>query len=304
MRNVNICPVHRTGSVSGRVLDEQGNPIAGVKFGLAYINPGDNGYGLDLSYNRLEPLAISQRDGSFTLDDAIEGFHKIMPTPETEATWASGHPTVAITRGQAIRNINITVKPNPMIIVRGRILEADGKTPVANAKLHVSHRRIAREGSGGSGPLETDAFGRYEMRFYSQGTYEITVSAADVSTIHKIEAGAGAHIEDLDFVMRKPKKPPVLRGKLLSYHDKKPIDGVAVVEIFRKQPYYYTNVHSKPDGSFEFAELEDGEYTVWADMLHFSKFVPTNESKAVINVVNGYGGEVTLYYLQGATISG
>jgi RNA polymerase sigma factor (sigma-70 family) len=302
-KNVNIRPVHRTGSVSGRVLNEQGNPVAGVELGLAYIHLG-GGYGLDLSLNRLVPVAISQEDGSFTLDDAIEGFHKIRPTLKTEATWASGHPAVALTRGQAVRDITVIVKPNPRVIVRGRIFEADGKTPMANAQLPVSYRIIGRGSGGGGGTLETDAEGRYEMRHLKgAATYEITVSAGDVSIAHEIESEDGARIEDFDFVMRKPEKPPALRGRLLSYHDKQPINGAATVEIRRKEQGYYTHVHWKP-GGFEVAELEDGEYIVEVRMLHFSEFVPGNESKAEVNVVNGCGGEVTLYFRQGATISG
>ena len=305
-KNVNIRPVHRTGRVSGRVLDEQGNPVAGVELGLAYIHLG-GGYGLDFSLNRLVPVATSGKDGGFTLDDAIEGFHKIRPTLNTEANWASQHPAVAVTRGQVVTDIDVIVKPNPRVIVRGRIFEADGKTPMANTQLPVSYRIIGRESGGGGGTLETDAEGRYEMRrLKGAATYEITVSAGDVSIAHEIEAEDGARIEDLDFVMRKPEKPPALRGRLLSYHDKQPIDGsegiAATVEIRRKQQGYYTHVHWKP-GGFEVAELEDGEYIVEVG-LHFSEFVPGSESTAKVNVVNGYGGEVTLYFLQGATISG
>ena len=326
-KNVNIRPVHGTGSVSGCLLDEQGNPVGGVELGLLFFPHarygGDNGegglgvyvaaYGLDLPYNRLVPIAISQENGSFTFDDVIEGFHKVRPTPKTEGVWDYEHGIIAVPRGQAVKNINVIVKPNPTIYVTGKILEPDGVTPMCDAKLtHKDKCTYKNTGDygGGEGTIETDAEGRYEIRNHFPhdiDTYEITLNTDDMLATHKIEeVEAGMRIEGLDFVMRKlEKKTPALCGRVLGYYNKKPV-GHCQVEISGESGNVYQDVDS--DSYFEVAELKDGEYTVRV-VSGTNEFIRSDakllpESEAKINVVDGYGGEVTLYLPRGATISG
>ena len=326
-KNVNIRPVRRTGSVSGRVRDEQGNPVAGGELGLASFTKTDDGNyrvdlgasGLDVSFNRLTPIAISQRDGSFTLEDVVEGFHTIIPTPKTEEAWKTKEPwdfedcTVVVPRGQFVKDIDITVKPNQTIYLTGRILQEDGVTPIANAQLKVRDVWKHKKGTGSgdsSGSFHTDAEGRYEFRFSNPGAYEITIYSPDgTSAMHKIEAEESARIEGLDFVMPKQeKRAPALRGRVLGYDDKKPIGGGhCEVAVTGKGELYFAN--AKEDGAFEIAKLEDGEYAVRVDILYFSKYIRSDakllpESEAKVNVVDGYGGEVTLYLPRGVTISG
>ncbi len=318
--NIDILPTQPTGSISGKLVDEKGEPVAGMGLALATVTFEANG-GRGYSVWPLDPKAASQADGSFIFNDATEGYHRICPKADFSQSgtkefpkYTFGHKRVVVPRGQAVTGIKIVVKPNPTIRVTGRILKSDGKTPIANAEMMYRYRQVCKDGGGGSGKhtFYTDGEGRYLFKDDEAATYYLTVMFNDASATHNIKAKEGEHIKGVDFVIPDTPDQNAVRGRVLSWDDKQPISTVGV-SLQRKRNLFgngelnygaWTNEH----GYFQCLGMEDGRYTVTAKG-HHSEFMPSDvdllpQSVARITVKNGVGGEVDLYLLRGGSISG
>jgi len=318
--NIDIVPTQPTGSVSGKLVDEKGNPIAGMGLALATVTfetNGSRGY----SVRPLDPEAVSQADGSFIFNDATEGYHRICPKADfsqlgtkESPKYTFGHKQVVVPRGQAVTGIKIVAKPNPTIRITGRILKSDGRTPIANAELMSRYRQVCKDGGGGSGghTFYTDDEGRYLFEDRQTATYYLTVMFNDASVTHKIKAKEGEHIKGVDFIMPDVPDRNAVRGRILSWDDKQPVgkEGVTLTrkrKLFEDEELSYSALADE-DGYFRCLGMEDGRYTVKIEGTH-NEFMPSDanllpQSVAKITVKNGVGGEVTIYLLRGGSVSG
>ena len=324
--NIDIAPTQPTGSVSGKLVDEKGNPIAGMGLALATVTLEANG---DRGYNvgPLGPETVSQADGSFIFNDATEGYHMILPvTAKTTKIkfshsdskefpkYTFEHKQVVVPRGQAVTGVKIVAKPNPVIRITGRILKSDGKTPIANAEIRYRYRQVRKDGGGGSGghTFYTDDEGRYLFKDNRTATYYLTVIFDDASATHKIKAKEGEYIEGMDFIMPDAPDRNAVRGRILNWDDKQPIGNIGV-SLTRKRNLFGNGelnygVWTDERGYFQCLGMEDGRYSVKVEGTH-NEFMPSDtsllpQSAAKIEVKNGVGGEVTIYLLRGGSISG
>jgi beta-lactamase regulating signal transducer with metallopeptidase domain len=333
--NIDIVPVQPTGSISGRMVDEEGNPVPGMELMLVTVKFEDH---MGWISSPLDPKTVSQADGSFTFDDVTEGYHQIAPlahlgawTPEETPKHTFNQKLVAVPRAQAVTGVEIVVKPNPVVFITGRILRSDGETPIVNTKIERHYRQVSERGSGGgSGSFYTDDEGRYVFKDHEGGTFHLTMMLNGAAVEQEIEAKDGQHIKGVDFIMPDvpdldgeyikgpdymvPGAPQsnVIRGRVLSWDEKRPIGDLSVTLTRRdglsngeEQRYF---AFAGGDGYFQSFGMADGKYTVKVERT-YNEFMSSNarllpQSVAEVTVKDGISDEVAIYLLRGGTVSG
>ena len=193
-------------SLSGRVVDTKGKPVAGLELG---IKPVEITKPRDIvprtpfaSWSRV----ITDKEGRFSFHNIDAGSSQFVMFPEHGSdfeiisaeigdltfystaflqnfpTWF-GKLTFTIEPGTHLENVMVNVKP-PRMRIRGRILLKDG-TPLANTDVSLTVRRRQRDttlfilpsggsaGSSGRG-VRTDAEG-YFVSYYPDETSEYSV---------------------------------------------------------------------------------------------------------------------------------
>lgn len=207
-QDVDIKPTKRTGRVAGRVLDEDGNAVDKIRLIIH-----ESGSGL---FGRI--VTISKADGSFLFDDVPSGtYYSIIVFKMPGKTgsirfpeWMKPDETeripIPVESGSMVEGIEVIVKPT--VRVRGRIFEADGKTPVANTKLRLEWQSGLGGGNGATDYV-TDEQGGYEFDW--AGMQSLTVIKDYLKVTREIKAEPGELLDGVDFVMKEP-EPKKLTG--------------------------------------------------------------------------------------------
>jgi len=187
-------------SVSGRVIDEIGEPVAGISIAVRpYKVRGEVGF-VELWQRQTDSaghFAITNITPAESIRFAVsseETEKQILSVKIGELTlfYSRSHPNFgrmpfSLEAGMDIKNAVITVKMDIRPQVRARVVFADG-TPVANAQIRVRMIRTDLDGSGGgssSGGRQTDTDGYFvenlsvddESQFYTLGVEHLGLLA-------------------------------------------------------------------------------------------------------------------------------
>ncbi len=193
-------------SLSGRVVDRKGKPVAGLALG---IKPVEIRKPRDIVPRT--PFAswlrvVTDKQGRFSFHNIDAGSSQFVMFPESASDFeiisveigdltlystaflenfptSFGKLTFTLEPGTHLENVVVNVKP-PRMRIRGRVLLKDG-TPLANTDIGLTVRRRQREtflfilpsgGSGGSsgGGVRTDAEG-YFVSYYPDEASEYSV---------------------------------------------------------------------------------------------------------------------------------
>ena len=173
---------------SGRVVDEAGKPVAGLRLALPAFR-------VTTPQDRNEPVFLPSQQGetnevgAFLISDITSPSVKLTLLPERNADYElryvkiegmsfyldgyQGHfggLAFAIAPGADVKDVEITVRPRMRI--RGRIVSADG-TPLRNARvdLRVERRDIDGSGGGGGGGTTNLDDEGYFVRYLNEPAY-------------------------------------------------------------------------------------------------------------------------------------
>ena len=178
---------------SGRVIDETGEPVSGIKLALPAFRvttPQDQDEPVFLPSQQAETNEV----GEFLINDITSPSVQLTLLPLRAAAYEiraakieevsfyideqrgrySGL-TFAIAPGADIKDVEITVRPRMRI--RGRVLSADG-TPLRNARVGVRIERRDIDGSGrggGGGTRDLDADGYFVEYVREPAYYTVSV---------------------------------------------------------------------------------------------------------------------------------
>ena len=167
-------------SASGRIFDEAGEPVSGIKIAITPVIDGNGAWfpmhGHDGAPEDASAFHVeSDAEGRFTITDTISGpvLLSLFPLRDSSVRmlrvrigellfYASGMMDRGIvfapTPGESIENIEVTVQ-GPHI--RAKVQRMDGR-PIANARINRRLRRVSLHGgSSGSGTEHTDAEGYF-----------------------------------------------------------------------------------------------------------------------------------------------
>ena len=154
-RTSNILLAGGLGTVTGRVVDPAGAPLAGARVGGGFT------------------LATTNAGGEFTLTDVPVGRRDIVAVSDTLGT--SGKVTIDIARAGEV--VGVTIVLESVASVAGRVLRADGTTPVSGVKVHVFRQIDTPQGPQIQifGVATADPSGAYRIDRLPMGAYDISV---------------------------------------------------------------------------------------------------------------------------------
>jgi hypothetical protein len=180
----------RGAALSGRVVDEDGRPVAGAKLS---VSPGEQDP-FSFVMRRLagDPGAriVSRADGTFSATRLAPGENQRLTVhhADYEKGVLGG---IALSPGGARTGAVVTLRRG--IVVTGTVKDDEGK-PVAGAELAMSGSRVVRTSRGGMQmsvsfgglaeipPARSGADGRFELRGVPPGDWALTAKAPGRAT--------------------------------------------------------------------------------------------------------------------------
>ena len=164
--------LHRGGSLTGQVIDEKGIGLAGVPVSIRAEQHKHRPQGLTEELMSDQQWAVSGADGQFEGAGLVEGasyFVRAEPSAEA-AVQSKGHKV----------GDHVTLKVNPVVMLRGRVLQADGQ-PAVGASVGMQ----AANYSAHIKPLvmRTAADGSFEGEVY-RGNYRMVIHHESGEMIH------------------------------------------------------------------------------------------------------------------------
>jgi len=212
-RNVEV-PFWRSGTISGRVLDNRGNPVAGSWVTAFWADAFAE------NFNEMSQ-AVTDADGVYQLghlpglivirassqewrapsDDASARPRRFQSTYAPSTTDIDQANVIKVEPGEEQRGVDITLVSGPAIRLTGMV-EADG-TPVSNARVTVASRSFTTDAS-------SDTAGRFIVDGLIPGAYTITASETT------LVGSYGVILADADVTVRVPlRAPPVIYGRVV-----------------------------------------------------------------------------------------
>lgn len=205
--SLNVTAQKTLSSLSGRVIDADGKPVAGLKLAVKPVKINRGYEEGPLAPISSWPTVVTDKKGAFSITNINPVSSRVVMFPEHGSeyeitsleldavtvystafrpnfpTWF-GKPTIAIEPGRHLENVVVNVK-KPRMRISGRVVLPDGK-PLANKQIYlqVSHRRrdtflfFFSDGGGGgsSGRLvKTDSEG-YFVSYAPDSVEEYMVS--------------------------------------------------------------------------------------------------------------------------------
>jgi hypothetical protein len=218
----------RTGRIAGRVVDEQGKPLADVE-----VSPATSSGLFRSDYRRCRNQASAHTDaaGRYGISTLAPGIYRVAAGASGFADLIS--PRVAVRGGEATP-VNLVLRRGASL--SGRVV-GPGGSPIRGAEVTALEASgcLPRKGS-------TDAEGRYRLEGFAAGEAEVNVSATgfEEGSLHPTLT-AGNNRLDVTLESSQAKE---LRGRVLGARGQ-PLGGAVVTCASAIK-----SVHTAGDGSF------------------------------------------------------
>ncbi len=242
----------RTGSISGEVVDGDGNPLEGL-----IVHP----YRQQPAVFSYDPDDETDRYGRFMLEGLAPGEYAVIVTPgnATGFSAAQEYARVVLDEGQIVDDVYVVYGELGGFGISGTVTDAQGK-PINSAEITYYGDRMIRE--------------------YSKcdGTFSITglrEGVCNLEVLHmkygqkfiNIEAGTS----DVNIVLEPPASHLSIR--VVDADSRQPLTrftmscGNGTVKNLDWRTYSMGRTVESPDGTYSGDKMRDGEYVVavWAD---------------------------------------
>jgi protocatechuate 3,4-dioxygenase beta subunit len=284
--------LQRTGAVSGRILDADGDPISGVsvailparatknarpvgsfaatndrgEYRIFHIPPG--GYRVSAAYapsNRDDGVRMQRPAGA----DAASGGEAYPTVYYPATTDARQAVVVTIEPGAEIHGIDMQLVRVRGVRVRGRITAPSGRGPAPLFHM-VALVPIGQRDAPGPGHtvLVLDPKGEFEFTGVMPGTYRLQVDTGGFDEPNQNRMSARRTLEvgvsDLDGIEMTPGRPASLSGRVVAPEDRKLTPGLIVMLGPRDAGDTQGGGMAQVgvDGTFNMAQVAPGEYDV------------------------------------------
>jgi protocatechuate 3,4-dioxygenase beta subunit len=244
-------------SISGRVVDEAGNPIEGVSVAASSTTSGSGN-------------ARTAADGTYKVDGLVAGSYTLQfskpgsyPTQYFGGTSSSQKATVlTVASGDALRLTDMTLLT--VALISGRVVDAAGN-PIAGVSVS------ANSTSGGYGSAQTAADGTYKVDGLAAGSYTLQFSKWRSSYVSRYLGGTssaqGATVLTVaagDALANKDMTLPTGASISGTVRDSsgKPLAGATIQAESLADGWAVSHATSGADGTYTVAGLEAGEYLV------------------------------------------
>ena len=200
------------GSVAGRLVDEKGRPVPGVKILFSSEH-------WRLSMSREENTT---EEGTFVANALVPGTYSVSITQNADVTMPVLTGVIVKARQTADAG-DLTVTPGAFLC--GRVLDADSGEPVTSGRIHAS------------GPMTPGSRGQFRAPVDEQGRYRLRVCPGEIQ-IYYGDSGSPYSFDHpsetvqvtdagLDGVDLKVRKADAARGRVVD-PDGKPVAGAKV----------------------------------------------------------------------------
>lgn len=279
----------RTGTIAGKVVDTQGNPLEGftVRAQIGSLQPQPVIFG----------GALTQRDGSYQ----IIGLNTAVYDLEVSAPGWAGR--LLRTTSEGVSNFNnvssfvstgndFVMTKLPPGSISGKVTELDGTTPIIRAT--VTAKIVADEqgnpivlppGIPSTYTATTGGDGTYRIEGVPNATYEVTASAPLHSSVTKtgVVVRPGQETTGVDFQL--PGAPGTINGQVVDAVTNQGIAN-ALVEVLSGNNVVRTAT-TDVQGNFSVSDVPVGTYAVRAS-------APSYKPNTVTGVQVPTGGTVTV----------
>ncbi|HEX7185369.1 MAG TPA: carboxypeptidase-like regulatory domain-containing protein [Thermoanaerobaculia bacterium] len=269
------------GTISGRVVDPNGKPIADA---FVHVGFGPRA-GRGMTMLSGGPQADrSDAEGNFRITDVIPGPVELSAQAPG---WQRG--TVAgleLRGGEEKSGIEIVLAPGA--ILKGRVLSPSGR-PLPGAQVQTIFEDLA----AGTAMKNTDDEGRYELDTLAPGNRTLEASHPDYGMARRqVELRPGEN--SLDFTLEGGNE---VTGRVVDDAGR-PVAGAQVTMIAHGVFQRFQDT-SEADGSFRFAAVADGAYEAFASKEGFAP-----PERAQVTVAGSSVGGIELRLSQGGAIVG
>ncbi|MBL9167133.1 MAG: carboxypeptidase regulatory-like domain-containing protein [Verrucomicrobiales bacterium] len=170
------------GNVSGQVVGSDGStPVVGAEVVIQYLAPLFSGE---------KRLAISGAQGGFTFDDVPLGPYRVTAQNVSLAGSVSGD----ISQHEESDSVRIRLGDSGRI--RGRLVRADGETPVEGVNLAVLYN--SQSTNPGRAAALTDANGAFEFLNVPLGSFHLTAAAPAFGGVVELDRQLISNGQDLE----------------------------------------------------------------------------------------------------------
>jgi Carboxypeptidase regulatory-like domain len=152
------------GAISGKLIDEAGEPVAGASVRISAAGPG----GEDLARSGLVEPA---EDGSFRARHLRPGIYRVRVVATDHQ--AESRDAVVVVEGMETAGVDFVLRGGASIA--GKVLTLKG-VPIAGAKLHAWPRQGVRTGAWRAVDVISLADGSFRLTGLEAGAYQVNVS--------------------------------------------------------------------------------------------------------------------------------
>ena len=258
--------MQRTGAIAGRIVDELGDPAAGVQVSAMrrmfvngenrLVNGGPPQMTNDVGEYRLWGLMPGQYFVSATLRSAMGDSND---TIAYAPTLYPGTPNpieaqrIAVAAGQTIAGINLTLLPVTPSRIAGVVVDSRGQ-PMSGAFVNVLHRSGASP-MGGAGGTQVKPDGTFAIGGLAPGEYTLRASMmGNQDEVATADITIGGDVTNLQLVAAKLS---TLRGRVVFDKSGAKPPAASALRVFISHPSATPmssmdgNATPKDDGTFE-----------------------------------------------------
>jgi Tol biopolymer transport system component/protocatechuate 3,4-dioxygenase beta subunit len=261
----------RTGSITGKVVDTQGNPLEGftVRAQIGSLSPNPIIFGGDLTKKDGSYEIVGLNTGVYDLEVSVPGWTSriLRTTCEGVEDWDNATPFVSPLN-------DFTMTKLPPGAISGKVTELDGTTPIVKAT--VTAKIVADEqgrpivlppGIPSTYTTTTKGDGTYRLEGLPNATYEVTASAPRHSPVTKtgIVVRPGEETTGVDFQL--PGEPGTIAGQVVDAQTNQGIAG-ALVEVISAGTTI-ASATTDAQGNFVIPNVPVGVYTVQASAPNY-----------------------------------
>jgi protocatechuate 3,4-dioxygenase beta subunit len=261
----------RTGTIAGKVVDTQGNPLEGftVRAQIGSLLPQPIIFGGALTQRDGSYQIIGLNTGVYDLEVAVPGWTSRLLRTTVEGVNDFDNVTSFVSTGN-----DFTMTKLPPGAISGKVTELDGTTPIVKAT--VTAKIVADEqgrpivlppGIPSTYTTTTKGDGTYRLEGLPNATYEVTASAPRHSSVTKtgIVVRPGEETTGVDFQL--PGEPGTIAGQVVDAQTNQGIAG-ALVEVISAGTTI-ASATTDAQGNFVIPNVPVGVYTVQASAPNY-----------------------------------
>jgi protocatechuate 3,4-dioxygenase beta subunit len=261
----------RTGTIAGKVVDTQGNPLEGftVRAQFGSLLPQPIIFGGALTQRDGSYQIIGLNTGDYNLEVAVPGWTSRLLQSRVEGVNNFDNVTSFVSTGN-----DFTMTKLPPGAISGKVTELDGTTPIIGAT--VTAKIVADEqgspivlppGIPSTYTTTTKGDGTYTLEGLPNATYEVTASAPRHLSVTKtgIVVRPGEETTGVDFQL--PGEPGTIEGQVVDAQTNQGIAG-ALVEVISAGTTI-ASATTDAQGNFVIPNVPVGVYTVQASAPNY-----------------------------------